>query len=336
MMHPMKIGVVGVGALGCLLGAYLGDAGNVIMIGHWLDQVATIKTTGLRVRFPDGRVSTHFPAITASPAEAGQVDIALVVVKSRQTQEAAQLTARILKPEGLAITLQNGLNNCDTLRETLGKHRATLGITSQGATVLGVAEIMHAGHGPTYFGRDLSLGAEQLALLPQIVAKFNESGLEAHLVDETDGLVWGKLAVNSAINPLTALLRVPNGFLVEHEALIDIMKRAAQEVESVARAQGIILPFPDAAERALEVARATATNRSSMLQDIDRGAPTEVEAICGAVARVAHDLGIQTPVNLRLCRLVRQIEEGQPPLLEQGDVDGLLHLLDLPPLESSR
>ena len=73
-----------------------------------------------------------------------------------------------------------------------------------------------------------------------------------------------------------------------------------------------------------------------MLQDIARGAPTEVEAICGAVARIARDLGIQTPVNLRLCRLVRQVEEGQPPLLEQGDVDGLLRLLDLPTLESSR
>ncbi len=333
MTTSMKVGVIGVGALGCLLGAYLGENGDVIMIGHWLDQVTTIKTSGLRVRVPDGRVATHFPAITGNPEEAGPVDIALVVVKSRQTREAAHLAARILKPDGLAITLQNGLNNCDTLREVLGEHRATLGVTSQGATVLGVAEIMHAGHGPTYFGRDLSLGDNQLALLPQIVELFNQSGLEAHLVDETEGLVWGKLAVNAAINPLTALLRVPNGFLVKHEVLIDIMKRAAREVENVANAQGITLPYPDASGRALEVARATASNRSSMLQDVDRGAPTEVEAICGAVARIARDLGIQTPVNLRLCRLVRQIEGGQPPLLEQGDVAGLLQLLDLPTLE---
>lgn len=329
----MKIAVMGVGALGCLLGAYLGDVGDVTLIGHWLDQVTAIRAAGLRVRFPDGRITTHFPPITANPAEVGRVDVALVAVKSRQTLEAAQLTARILKPEGLAITLQNGLNNCAILQGTLGRHRATLGVTSQGATVLGVAEIMHAGHGPTYFGRDQSLGEAQSALLPQIVELFNHSGLETYLVDETDGLVWGKLAVNAAINPLTALLRVPNGFLVEHEILVEIMARAAREVEIVANAQGIILPYPDAAERALEVARATAPNRSSMLQDIDRGAPTEVEAICGAVARIARDLGIHTPINLRLCRLVRQIEGGQPSLLEQGDVAGLLRLLDLPTLE---
>ena len=329
----MKIGVVGVGALGCLLGAYLGDIGDVTMIGHWPEQVATIGLTGLRVQYPDGRWSHHFPAITDNPADVGLVDVALVVVKSRQTADAALLTAQILKPDGLAITLQNGLNNCATLRAVLGEDRVTLGITSQGATVLGVAQIMHAGHGPTYFGHDFCLGKAQLACLPAIVALFNDAGLEAHLVEETNGLVWGKLAVNAAINPLTALLRVPNGFLVEHESLITIMKRAAREVQSVAAAQGIALPFPDAAERALEVARATAKNRSSMLQDIDRGAPTEVEAICGAVARIAHDLNILTPVNLRLCRLVRQIEGGQPPLLEQGDVAGLLRLLDLPQTE---
>lgn len=321
--------MVGVGALGCLLGAYLGDIGDVTMIGHWPEQVATVGSYGLRVRFPDGRVTDHFPAITDNPGDVGLVDVALVVVKSRQTADAAQLTAQILKPDGVAVTLQNGLNNCATLRAVLGNDRATLGVTSQGATVLGVAEIMHAGHGPTYFGHDLSLGEAQQAHLLKIVALFNRAGLEAHLVDETDGLVWGKLAVNAAINPLTALLRVPNGFLIEHEPLIGLMKRAAREVQSVADAQGISLPFPDAAERALEVARATATNRSSMLQDVDRGAPTEVEAICGAVARIAHDLGILTPVNLRLCRLVRQIEGGQPPLLDIGDVDGLLHLLDM-------
>lgn len=329
----MKIGVVGVGALGCLLGAYLGEVGDVTMIGHWPEQVTTIGRTGLRVRFPDGGIAHHFPPITDNPEELGLVDIALVVVKSRQTAAAARLAAGILKPDGLAITLQNGLNNCATLRAVLGSDRATLGVTSQGATVLGVAEIMHAGHGPTYFGRDTSLGGSQLSHLEAIASLFNSAGLEAHLVDETDGLVWGKLAVNAAINPLTALLRVPNGFLIEHDSLVSIMKQAAREVQRVADAQGIALSFPDAAERALEVARATANNRSSMLQDIDRGAPTEVEAICGAVARIAHDLGILTPVNLRLCRLVRQIEGGQPPLLERGDVDGLLRLLDLPVLE---
>jgi len=325
----MKIGVVGIGALGCLLGAYLENVGDVTLIGHWPEQVASIHRSGLRVAHPDGNSSHHLPRITDNPSAVGLVDVALVVVKSRQTREAAQILGQILRPDGLAITLQNGLNNCATLRGVLGEERVTLGVTSQGATVLGVAQIRHAGHGPTYFGQDRMLGEAQILRLPQVADLFNEAGLESYVVDDTDGLVWGKLAVNAAINPLTALLRVPNGFLTEHESLVEIMARAAREVASVAEAQGITLPFHDAAERALSVARATSANRSSMLKDVDRGAPTEVEAICGAVARIARDLEISTPVNIRLCRLVRQVENGQPPLLEQGDVEALLRLLNI-------
>lgn len=324
----MKIAIVGIGALGGLLGAYLNNVADVTLIGHWPEQVATVRENGLWLEHPDGYRAHHRLRITNNPAQAGPVNLALVVVKSRQTREAAEIVAEILTPDGLAITLQNGLNNQATLCEVLGEPRVGLGVTSQGATVLGVAEIRHAGHGPTYFGRDKTLGTPQLAKLPPIVDLFNRAGLEAHLVDDTDGLVWGKLAVNAAINPLTALLRVPNGYLIEHEALVAIMAQAAREVAEVAEAQGIVLPFPDAAERAIIVARATATNRSSMLQDVLRGAPTEVEAICGAVARIARELGISTPLNVRLCRLIRQIEAGNPPLLEEGDVAGLLTLLE--------
>ncbi len=323
----MKVAVVGIGALGCLLGAYLGDGGDVILIGHWPEQVATIRQSGLWLENPDGSRTHHMPAITQNPDEVGLVDVALVVVKSRQTRDAARTVAKILKPDGLAITLQNGLNNCATLREILGQSRVTVGVTAQGATVLGVANVRHAGHGPTYFGRDSTLGPAQLDCLPHVVELFNQAGLQSHLMENIDGLIWGKLAVNAAINPLTALLRVPNGFLIEHESLIEIMTKAANEVADVAHAQGIVLPFPDAAEQALRVARATAGNRSSMLQDVDRGVPTEVEAICGAVARVARDNGVYTPVNVRLCRLVRKIEGGNPPLVEPGDVNGLLQLL---------
>ncbi len=324
----MRIAIVGIGAMGSLFGATLGDVAEVTLIGCWPEQVAAIRERGLRLEHPDGRLSRHHPAISNDPATAGLFDVALVVVKSRQTPAAAELIAGSLQPDGLAITLQNGLNNCATLREVLGEARVSLAVTAEGATMLGPGHVRHAGHGPTHFGRDEVLGRAQLARLPQVVALFEQAGFEAHLVDETDSLVWGKLAVNAAINPLTALLRVPNGFLVEHEALVDLMGRAAREVANVAEAQGIALPYPDAAERAMEVAHATAHNRSSMLQDVDRGAPTEVEAICGAVARVGRAFGVATPLNVRLCRLVRQMETSGPLLDEPGDVTGLLRLLD--------
>jgi 2-dehydropantoate 2-reductase len=325
----MKIAVVGVGALGCLLGAYLTEVGDVVLIGHWPEQVAKIRGDGLWLEHPEGRRSHHTPAITDSPREVGSVDVALIAVKSRQTSEAARTASALLADGGLAITLQNGLNNLAKLRGVLGQNRAALGVTSQGAMILGPGEVRHAGHGPTYFGRDPALGDAQVELLAQVVNLFNTSGLESHAVDNTDGLMWGKLAVNAAINPLTALLRVPNGFLIEHEGLIDIMRRAAYEVAAVAEKQGIALPYPDAAERAMEVARATALNHSSMLQDVWRGAPTEIDAICGAVARVGGEIAVPTPINVRLCQLVKQVEAGNPPIAETGDVATFYRLMDM-------
>ena len=322
----MRIAIVGVGAMGCLLGVGLSAVADVTLLGQWPEQLAALQRDGLRLEHPDGGHSRHALSVTTDPTAVGRVPVALVAVKSRQTPAAARLIDRLLAAGGLALTLQNGLNNRATLRAVLGRERVALGVTSQGATVIAPGIVRHAGHGPTYIGRDAALGLPQLALLSDLAALFSAAGFDTQLVDDTDALVWGKLAVNAAINPLTALLRVPNGFLVEHEELVAIMRQTAGEVAAVAAHQGIVLA-DDPAQRAIAVAHATAANRSSMLQDVERGAPTEIEAICGAVARVGGEVGVATPLNSRLCRLVRQLESGQPPL-EPGDVAGLVALLE--------
>ena len=322
----MRIAIVGVGAMSCLLGAGLSAVADVTLLGHWPEQLATLRRDGLRLEHPDGRHSHHALSVADDPASVGHVAVALVAVKSRQTPDAAQLIARLLAADGLALTLQNGLNNRAALRAVLGRERVALGVTSQGATVIGPGVVRHAGHGPTYIGRDAALGPAQRVCLPELAALLSAAGFDTHLVDDTDALVWGKLAVNAAINPLTALLHVPNGFLVEHEALLSIMRRTADEVAAVAAAQGIVLA-EDAANRAVAVAHGTAANRSSMLQDVERGAPTEIDAICGAVARVGVAVGVATPLNDRLCRLVRQLESGEP-LIQPGDLAGLVALIN--------
>jgi 2-dehydropantoate 2-reductase len=325
----MKVAVVGVGALGCLLGAYLSEIEDVVLLGNWTEQINTIRRNGLWLTRPDGRRSHHVVAIADYRQPVTPVDVALIAVKSRQTVAAAHFAQTVLSDGGLVVTLQNGLNNLSKLRAVLGNDRVAIGVTSQGASLVGPGEVRHAGHGPTYFGRDPVLADGPQDRLTRVSDLFNAAGLEAKMVDDTEGLIWGKLAVNAAINPLTALLRVPNGFLAEDDRLIELMSLAANEVAAVARAIGITLPYPDAAERAITVARATATNHSSMLQDILRGAPTEVDAICGAVARAGRDAGVPTPVNGWLARLVKQAEGGAPPIEQAGDIDKLCRLMNL-------
>lgn len=325
----MKIGVFGVGAMGSLLGAKLGPAGGLVMKGRWADQIDTVRRAGLRLISPDGSVSVHRVPITADLDEVGPVDIALIVEKSYQSAATGALAAAVLKPDGLALTLQNGLGNLETLQSILGAERTTLGVTSEGATMIRAGLVRHAGRGMTHFGRGEQLGAPQVAWLERLRVRFEEAEFQTQTVGNTVGLQWGKLAVNAAINPMTALLRVPNGFLLDYPELRAIMSAAATEVAEVAAALGITLPYPDAAERAFEVAAATAGNHSSMLQDVMRGAPTEIEAICGGVVSEAEIAGVDVPMNRCLHSLIRGLELGTLPKLERGDVSSLVQLVDI-------
>jgi 2-dehydropantoate 2-reductase len=124
---------------------------------------------------------------------------------------------------------------------------------------------------------------------------------------DTDVLLWGKLVINAAINPLTALLRVPNGEILKRPTARSLMVSVAREAAAVAVAQGIRLPYPDPVVATETIARRTANNRSSMLMDVERGAPTEIDAICGAVIRAGEQVGVPTPANLTVWQVVKAL-----------------------------
>jgi 2-dehydropantoate 2-reductase len=300
----MRIAVIGIGAMGCLFASRLHWLADVIMLGEWPEQIAALRQGGLVVRQPDGSTTHHAVRASNEPDDAGQVDLALILVKSHKTEGAAALARRVVAADGLALTLQNGLGNLEVVRAAMGPARAALGVTSQGAAVIAPGLLQAGGQGPT------CLAAQPTTLpLEDIVALFRQAGMETTLLDDLDSVLWGKLAVNAAINPLTALLETPNGFLAAHASTRELMRLAAEETVMVAQAQGIILA-DGAANRALTVAQATAANRSSMLQDIDRGEQTEIDAICGQVATIGQRLGLATPVNETLWRLVREKTAG--------------------------
>jgi 2-dehydropantoate 2-reductase len=126
--------------------------------------------------------------------------------------------------------------------------------------------------------------------------------------DDLDALVWGKLLVNVGINAISALLRVPNGALAEVPAVRDLVAQAVAEGVAVAEARGVQLPYADALQHTLDVVTATAANRSSMLQDVLRGSPSEIVTINGAIVREGERLGITTPVNATLTALVSALD----------------------------
>jgi 2-dehydropantoate 2-reductase len=262
----------------------------VTLLGTWAEAIYAIREHGILLEDSKGshniKAHAEFLGTQVLPAE-----LAVILVKSWQTAKIAEYISRNLKPEGLAVSLQNGLGNVELLG---GK--VFPGTTSEGATLLGPGHIKGGGSGPTY------IAAPEWA-----VEIFSRAGFESHSCspNEADSLLWGKLAISCGINALTALLRIPNGELLKTPTAADLMAKAARECASVAQACGIKLPFADAAAKAREAAERTAGNKSSMLQDLLRGAPTECDAINGAVVREGKRLNVPTPVNEVLFQLIQ-------------------------------
>jgi 2-dehydropantoate 2-reductase len=287
----MHIVILGTGAMSCLFGARLAVVAGVTLVGTWAEGIAAIRSGGILLEREGA--TERVPVACAWLGEpVPPADLVLVLVKAWQTATVATHLGALLAPEGAALTLQNGLGNL----ERLGP-RAHLGVTTQGASLIGPGRVRAAGGGPTH------AAAPERLLAPLARAGF---AVVRCAPAEAEGLLWGKLVANCAINGPTALLGVPNGRLLDDPGAASTMARAALECAAVAAARGIRLPFADPVEHAREVARLTAANRSSMLQDVLRGAPTECDAIYGAVVREGERLGVPVPVNAELWRRLRR------------------------------
>lgn len=290
--------IVGSGAMACLFAAYLAAAGqSVTMLGSWQEALQSLKRHGVRLVLPDGTEQAYPVQATANPDDCRHAHHALVLVKAWQTNRAAEQLSRCLPSDGMALTLQNGVGNYETLRQALGAERVALGVTTTGATLLGPGWVRPAGRGPVTLGVHprLELLAERL----------RQAGFEVKQATDLDSLLWGKLVINVSINPLAALLEVPNGELLNRQPARQLMADAAQETAAVASALNICLPYDDPVAAVEAVVRNTASNRNSMLQDVLRGAPTEIDALCGAVVRAGALVGVPTPINRVLWQLIR-------------------------------
>lgn len=291
-----EILIVGTGAMAGLFGARLADHAEVTLLGTWQAGLQALRTDGIRLQL-NGRVLERTVRVSSDASECVGARQALVLVKSWQTERAARMLAECLAPDGVALTLQNGLGNIERLQAQLGDQRAAQGVTTTGATLQGPGRVRVGGAGPTHVAPH--------PRLESLVDLLQTAGFEVELADNLESLVWGKLAINAGINPLTALLEVPNGELARQPQARAVMVEAASETAAVAAARGIELPYADPAQAVVQVAERTASNLSSMLQDIQRGAPTEIDAINGAVAVAGDESGIPTPVNRTLWGLVR-------------------------------
>ena len=283
----MKIVVFGAGSLGSLVGGLLAREHAVTLVGRD-PHVSTVRESGLQVGGEfDFRV--HPDATTDSTDL--DADLAVVAVKAFDTEAAA------------VLSLQNGMGNEETLATHLDAP-VIAGTVTYGAVLRESGYVECTGIG------ELVLGPRDGGTSPtaSAVGEVFDAQFETTVADDMPRRLWEKLAVNAAINPVTALAGLANGATRDGPAG-RVAAEAARETARVARAEGIFLSEDGAVAAARRVAAATAANRSSMHQDLDAGRRTEVEAINGYVVERADEHGISVPVNWTLTNLLRSSED---------------------------
>ncbi len=302
----MRICVYGAGSLGSAIGGMLAEQHDVVLIGRAAN-VEAIQKGGLELR----GVIQKKVAAEAYPSIDGLAppDLMLITTKSYNTRAVVEACRGWTKADTKVLTLQNGLGNIETLREWLGPS-AFGGATTMGASLVSPGIVKIAGVGRTVIGADID--RESAVCISSI---FRKAGMPSSVATGIDGEIWTKTIVNASINPLTAVLRVTNGALLESRATSRLMSEICLECESVANAAGISLPVASVYRRARAVARETGPNRSSMLRDIELGRKTEIANINGHICLVGARVGVATPLNRALVAMVESLES---PPAEKG------------------
>ena len=291
--------IFGAGALGSLFAALLSRQNEVYMVGR-KEHVTAVSGKGLEI---EGLTEGNFKLPAGESLKEGPFypNWIFLTVKAYQTEEAGKEILDTF-PEVPVISFQNGIEN-EILLKNMGLD-ALGGTTSNGVTYLGPGRIHHAGTGRTVIGEMDGRVSMRVRALSYVLS---EAGILTDVSDNITGEIWLKGAVNSVINPLTAVLGVRNGALLKIEPLEELGDALASECLDIAEAHGIRMPS-DPKDDWRRVAKMTEENLSSALQDIKRGKMTEIREINGAFVRKAEERGMKAPYNRAMMELVEAKE----------------------------
>jgi 2-dehydropantoate 2-reductase len=300
--------VAGAGALGSIVGGLLAASGWPVTLLGRRAQLDAVRAHGLSI---DGLFGTHrvrgLECVTDAADLRGPYAAILLTVKSYDTAAMAAAVAPFLAPDGVLVSLQNGLGNVEAAERVLGAGRVL------GARVIFGAELVAPGHtrvtvyaDPVLIG---TLDGRGSAAAERWAGALAAAGIPAEPTPELLAELWGKVIYNAALNPLGALLAMRYGEVAAHPDTRAILETVIEEAFSVARADDVALRWPNAmAYRDVFYGRlvpATADHWPSMLRDLERGRPTEIDAMNGYIAARGAVHGVPAPVNATLTRLVR-------------------------------
>lgn len=322
----MRITIMGAGCMGGLIGGALQSTGTSVTLVDRGEHLKRLQTQGLRVTRPDGS-QLRLPSCHAvgDTAGCGAQDVVVVALKAHQIPAALDAMSELIGPKTTVVTLQNGIpwwyfqlhggphdGRVIQAADPGGQISARIDPRQiVGCIAYPAATMAAPGHVVHVEGNRFPVGAldgRETERVMRVSALFQCAGFKAPILENLRAEVWLKAIGNLSFNPISALTRATFADICEHPDTRNLAREMMEEGETIANRLGIELRVP--IERRIEGARRVGKHRSSMLQDVENGEPTELDALVTAVVELGELTGTDTPTIrhvLALTRLLSQV-----------------------------
>jgi len=326
----VKIGFIGVGSIGSLFGGYLASIHSdenpleIIFFGR-KNHADAINREGLRLTAGDKDLFLRNIKVYESAndftesLEIGNVpkfDFLFLTTKAYDIERSMVQFKNLIESSNWFIILQNGIGNEALVKEYCNKNKILRIITSHGALLEDYGHVFHTGIGFTKIGFaylkpdnsnivDYDRAEESLLFLKNLMSA---GGLPTEFVEDIIKCSWEKVFVNIGINAIGALTGLKNGQLLEKNSLRKLMGKAVNEALEIAHEKQVNLSNRDYVELMYSVAKKTYDNKNSMLQDVVKGKPTEIDFINGRIVEFGKKFGIEVVTNELLTALIKGLE----------------------------
>jgi 2-dehydropantoate 2-reductase len=303
----MRIAILGSGGVGGYFGGRLAATGVDVTFVARGAHLAAMRQRGLRIDRPDGPLHVANIKATDDTASIGPVDIVFFAVKLYDTEGAIAALGPLIGPGTLVIPFQNGVDAVDLLTRAVGRGHVVGGTTYVSAVISEPGVIKYTAMGRLVFG---ALSGPAPALLKELLSVCQNAGVDATLSERITVDIWAKFARLTVFSGITSIARSPIGVVRTDPDLRKLMEAALHESIHVARSKQVPVAHSIFNDSMASLDALPPHTKASMLEDLERGRPLELPWLSGAVVRIGHQVGVDTPTHRLIVSLLRAHQNG--------------------------
>jgi 2-dehydropantoate 2-reductase len=305
----MKIVVMGSGGVGGYFGARLAAAGEDVGFVARGAHLEAMKRDGLRIESTAGDLTLKPVKVTSNAADYGSADLVMIAVKLGATQSAIDAVRPLVEKGADVVSFQNGVGAIEALTKAFPAKQVLGGVVHIATSIGAPGVIKHVGQMERLTIGEINGGlSDRVTTFVEIAKK---AKINAIASDNIKRVIWDKFVFLSTFSGMTTLLRSPKGPIFKDPDTRRLFIEALNEACAVARAHGVALPVDHEAKTMAFADGLPAEMKASMLHDLERGNPLEVEYLSGAVSRLGKEAGIATPVHSFIATALKLQAGGQ-------------------------